>query len=69
VATLKIPEAPTNPIGLQGDHGAVAFRNIYIRPLQPFSGSLAPDLQPTGQAQGQGGGRGRGAQPPAPPKK
>jgi len=69
VATLKIPEAPTNPIGLQGDHGAVAFRNIYIRPLQPFSGSPAPDLQPTGQAQGQGGGRGRGAQPPAPPKK
>ena len=50
VATLKIPEAPTNPIGLQGDHGAVAFRNIYIRPLRPFSDRLAGDLQPTGQA-------------------
>ncbi len=28
-------EAPTNPLMLQGDHGPVAFRNIYIRPLQP----------------------------------
>jgi hypothetical protein len=49
VATLKIPEAPTNPMALQGDHGAVAFRNIYIRPLRPFPVRLAPDLQPTGQ--------------------
>lgn len=29
-----IVEAARNPILLQGDHGPVAFRNIYIRPLQ-----------------------------------
>ena len=28
-----IPEAPENPLMLQGDHGPVAFRNIYFRPL------------------------------------
>ena len=68
VATLNIPEAPTNPLGLQGDHGAVAFRNIYIRPLRPFPGGRpAPQLQPTGQAPQMGRG-GRGGQPPAPPK-
>ena len=27
------PEAARNPLLLQGDHGPVAFRNIYIRPL------------------------------------
>jgi hypothetical protein len=27
-------EAPMNPLMLQGDHGPVAFRDIYIRPLQ-----------------------------------
>ncbi len=32
-AHMDIPEAPTNPIMLQGDHGPVAFRNIYWRPL------------------------------------
>jgi hypothetical protein len=55
-ASMKIPEAPTNPIMLQGDHGAVAFRNIYVHPLRPLS-TLAPDLQPTGQApmSGRGG--------------
>lgn len=26
-------EGPTGPLQLQGDHGPVAFRNIYIRPL------------------------------------
>ena len=35
-AAMDIPEAPTNPIMLQGDHGPVAFRNIYIRPLRPI---------------------------------
>ena len=30
VSHMKIPEAATNPIMLQGDHGPVAFRNIYI---------------------------------------
>lgn len=33
-AAMDIPEAPENPIMLQGDHGPVAFRNIYIRPLR-----------------------------------
>jgi hypothetical protein len=33
-AAMNIPEAPTNPIMLQGDHGPVAYRNIYIRPLR-----------------------------------
>ena len=30
---LELPEAARNPIMLQGDHGPVAFRNIYFRPL------------------------------------
>jgi hypothetical protein len=33
-AAANIPEAATNPLMLQGDHGPVAFRNIYIRPLR-----------------------------------
>ena len=33
---MTIPEAPMNPIMLQGDHGPVAFRNIYYRPLRPI---------------------------------
>ncbi len=33
-AAMSIPEAPTNPIMLQGDHGPVAYRNIYVRPLR-----------------------------------
>jgi len=35
-AAMKHAEAPTNPLMLQGDHGPVAFRNIYIRPLRPL---------------------------------
>ena len=35
-AHLSIPEAPRNPLMLQGDHGPVAFRNIYTRPLRPL---------------------------------
>ena len=35
-AHMNLPEAPTNPLMLQGDHGPVAFRNIYIRPLRPI---------------------------------
>jgi len=34
-AHLSIPEAAQNPLMLQGDHGPVAFRNIYVRPLRP----------------------------------
>jgi hypothetical protein len=49
-AAMKIPEAAMNPIMLQGDHGAVAFRNIYVRELRPLPRRAAPDLQPTGQA-------------------
>ena len=33
-ACMDIPEAAMNPLMLQGDHGLVAFRNIYIRPLR-----------------------------------
>jgi hypothetical protein len=32
-SALELSEAPRNPIMLQGDHGPVAFRNIYFRPL------------------------------------
>jgi hypothetical protein len=35
-AAMDIPEAAANPIMLQGDHGPVAFRNIYVRPLRPI---------------------------------
>ena len=35
-AAMSIPEAATNPIMLQGDHGPVAFQNIYVRPLRPL---------------------------------
>lgn len=35
-AHMSIPEAPENPLMLQGDHGPVAFRNIHWRPLRPF---------------------------------
>jgi Domain of Unknown Function (DUF1080) len=34
IAHMKIPEAPTNPIMLQGTHGPIAFRNIYIKPFE-----------------------------------
>ena len=46
-ATPEIPEAETNPVvGLQGDHGFVAFRNIYVRPLRwPIPG-LTPAPTP-----------------------
>ena len=32
-ASLDFSEAPQNPLMLQGDHGPVAFRNIYVRNL------------------------------------
>jgi len=32
-AAVETPEAPENPLMLQGDHGPVAFRNMYFRPL------------------------------------
>ncbi|MGH9659652.1 MAG: 3-keto-disaccharide hydrolase [Bryobacteraceae bacterium] len=35
-AHMNIPEAATNPIMIQGDHGPVALRNIYVRPLRPI---------------------------------
>lgn len=35
-AAMDHPEAPQNPLMLQGDHGPVAFRNIYWRPLRPL---------------------------------
>jgi Domain of Unknown Function (DUF1080) len=33
VSHLNLPESESNPIMLQGDHGPVAFRNIYIKPF------------------------------------
>ncbi len=35
-AHMDLEEAPENPIMLQGDHGPVAYRNIYVRPLRPI---------------------------------
>jgi len=35
-ASLEIPEASQNPLMLQGDHGPVAFRNLYVRALRPL---------------------------------
>jgi hypothetical protein len=35
-AHLEVPEAAQNPLMIQGDHGPVAFRNIYVRPLRPL---------------------------------
>jgi hypothetical protein len=32
-AHMQIPEAALNPLMLQGDHGPVAYRNLYIRAL------------------------------------
>lgn len=37
-AHMPIPEAPENPLMLQGDHGPVAYRDIYWRPLRPITG-------------------------------
>jgi hypothetical protein len=34
---MELPEAATNPLMLQGDHGPVAYRNIYIRKLRPLA--------------------------------
>jgi hypothetical protein len=31
---MNLAEAAMNPLMLQGDHGPVAYRNIYIRPLR-----------------------------------
>ena len=37
VAAPNMPEATVNPVCmLQGDHGSVAFRNAYVRPLRPL---------------------------------
>jgi hypothetical protein len=32
-SSMKLAEAAENPLMLQGDHGPVAYRNIYFRPL------------------------------------
>jgi hypothetical protein len=33
-ASLEAPEAPEGPVMIQGDHGPVALRNIYVRKLR-----------------------------------
>jgi len=35
-AHMNIPEAATNPLMLQGDHGPVAYKNIYVHELRPI---------------------------------
>jgi len=35
-AAMAIPAAAENPIMLQGDHGPVAYRNIYVHALRPI---------------------------------
>ena len=35
-AHMNHPEAAQNPLMLQGDHGPIAFRNLYWRPLRPL---------------------------------
>lgn len=32
ISGLAIPEAPENPLMLQGDHAAIAYRSIYVSP-------------------------------------
>jgi hypothetical protein len=36
MSAMGTPEAATGPVMLQGDHGPIAFRNIYTRPLRPL---------------------------------
>ena len=35
-SAMNHTEAAQNPLMLQGDHGPVAYKNIYIRPLRPI---------------------------------
>jgi hypothetical protein len=35
ISHLNIPEAAADPLMLQGDHGPVAFHNLYIRKFDP----------------------------------
>lgn len=44
-ASLELPEAAKNPLMIQGDHGPVAIRNVYVRPalIKP-SADLRPRL-------------------------
>ena len=35
-AHMNLPEGAVNPLMLQGDHGPVSYRNIYVRPLRPL---------------------------------
>jgi len=35
-SAMSHPEEPRNPLMLQGDHGPVAFRNIYVHSLRPI---------------------------------
>ncbi len=35
-AALDLPEGPSHPLMLQGDHGPIAYRHIHVRPLRPI---------------------------------
>jgi hypothetical protein len=37
-ASLDLPEAPEGPLMIQGDHGPVSLRNIYVRQLNSTDG-------------------------------
>ena len=45
ISHMNIPEAADNPIMLQGDHGPVAFRNIYIKDFVSGTREEAPGSQ------------------------
>jgi hypothetical protein len=36
-SAMNLPEAPLNPLMIQGDHGPVAYRNMYVRPLRKIT--------------------------------
>jgi hypothetical protein len=39
VSHMNIPEAASNPLMLQGDHGPIAYRNLYVREFNPPAGT------------------------------
>lgn len=44
-ACMKLAEAPKNPLMLQGDHGPIAFRNVFIRPLRESALSITQSAE------------------------
>lgn len=44
-------EKPTGPLMLQGDHGPVAYRNIWLQPISPQKDETHDDLPPSHSVQ------------------